>query len=64
MVTERMQEQRIQNEIRRKPNSGSIAHLSGCSSAALWLTVGIVGTYILYGLLVWLTSTTPISVLQ
>ncbi len=59
MVTGGMQEQRIRKELRREPNSNSIAHLSGCSSVALWLVVGIVGTYILYGLLVWLTSTTP-----
>ncbi len=66
MATDGMQEQRIQKELRRKPtsNTNSIAHMSGCSSAALWLVVGIVGTYILYGFLIWLTSTTPISALR
>ncbi len=68
MATDGMQEERIQKEIRRRPNSNtntnSIAHMSGCSSVALWLVVGIVGSYILYGFLIWLTSTTPISALR
>jgi hypothetical protein len=64
MATDGMQEQRIQKEVRHNPNSGSISHLSGCSSVALWLVVGTVGTYILYGLLVWLTSSQPISALR
>jgi len=62
MATDGMQEERIQKELRRKHNS--IAHMSGCSSVALWLVVGIVGSYILYGFLIWLTSTTPISALR
>ena len=47
MATDGMQEERIHTELRRKPHSNSITHLSGRSSVALWLVVGIVGTYIL-----------------
>lgn len=64
MATDGIQEQNVKTEFRRKPNSNSIDHLSGCSSVALWLVVGIVGSYIFYGLMVWMTSTTPVSVLR
>jgi hypothetical protein len=64
MSTGEMREGNNQKETRSKPNPNSIAYLSGCSSVALWLVVGIVGTYILYGLLVWMTSTNPISALR
>ncbi len=64
MTTDGPQERHTQAKLQRTPHPNSLAHLSGCSSVALWLVVGIVGTYILYGVLVWLTSTTPISALR
>ena len=51
-------------KLQRRASSDSIAHISDCSGVALWSVVGIVGTHILYGLPVWLTSATPKSVLR
>jgi hypothetical protein len=64
MATGGISERNTPKTIRRTTNANSLAHLSGCSSVALWLVIGVVGTYILYGLLIWLTSTTPISALR
>ena len=64
MATVGTPEGSTQKETRSKPKPNSIAYLSGCSSVALWMVVGIVGTYILYGLLVWMTSMNPISALR
>lgn len=64
MAIDRMQEQLIPKKLQPRSRSDSIAHLSGCSGVALWSVVVIVATYILYGLLVWLTSAAPISILR
>ena len=64
MATGGIREHTAPKTVRRTTKANSLAHLSGCSSIALWMVVGVVGSYILYGLLVWLTSTTPISALR
>ncbi|MDE0866608.1 MAG: hypothetical protein OSA98_22735 [Rubripirellula sp.] len=64
MGSERMKEAENGEKPPRKHNANSLAHMSGCSSIALWLVVGIVGTYILYGTLVGITSTDPIHALK
>ena len=64
MATDGFSERNAPKRVRRTTKPDSLVHLSGCSSVALWMVVGAVGTYILYGVLVWLTSTTPLSALR
>ena len=55
MATGEIRDGAVSKPTRHPKKSDSLAHLSGCSSVALWLVVASVGTYILYGFLVWLT---------
>ena len=61
MATGEIRDGAVSKPTRHPKKSDSLAHLSGCSSVAIWLVVASVGTYILYGFLVWLTSTSPIT---
>jgi hypothetical protein len=64
MATGGKREHTVPKKVRRTTKANSLAHLSGCSSVALRMVVGVVGSYILYDLLVCLTSTAPISALR
>jgi len=64
MAIGRMTEPLPRNELPHKLKRNSLLHLSGCSSIALWFVVAAVGTYILYGLLVGITATSPIQALK